>query len=322
MARRAQDFSPKVVLLLRDQVNGICSNPSCCNITVGPSDLYEGREIVGKACHIKAASVNGPRYDQKQSEEDRTSINNGIWLCSICADKIDKNNGIDYPLKTLYSWKAHSLKKARNSIGKQEGSEKIWGRQFSALTYVNIPRLSIMASQAGFDLDCPVDIEGDKPLFLYGYEINYIMSYFSKLIESLSIPALPLRHLLAAKEIDSVGAIVSFKEVFRTKNGPDIPMKGQKTLAINADWEKSPHVYFKSNNKKIVMVYDPCWVTTSTAHCELKDGTTTLVGIGLVKKITRDLMFVSPLVLGLPKPLFDLDAIMSDQRRITIEEEL
>lgn len=51
---------------------------------------------MGKVAHITAAAVGGPRYMKELSEEDRKSITNAIFLCSNCADLIDKNKGIDY----------------------------------------------------------------------------------------------------------------------------------------------------------------------------------------------------------------------------------
>jgi len=60
---------------------------------------------IGKAAHITAASENGPRYDSSLSPEQRKSINNGIFLCSNCADMIDKNNGLDFSTDLLKTWK-------------------------------------------------------------------------------------------------------------------------------------------------------------------------------------------------------------------------
>lgn len=40
-----------------------------------------------------------------QSEPERKSINNAIWLCGACADLIDKNGGGGYPAEHLRKWK-------------------------------------------------------------------------------------------------------------------------------------------------------------------------------------------------------------------------
>jgi hypothetical protein len=80
-------------------------------MTVGPADMDPTLTTKrGKASHICAAAKNGPRYDPKQTPEERASIQNGIWLCSGCADLVDKNGGIDYPPTVLRQWKAEHEK--------------------------------------------------------------------------------------------------------------------------------------------------------------------------------------------------------------------
>ena len=40
-----------------------------------------------------------------QSEAERKSISNAIWLCGACADLIEKNGGGGYPAEHLRKWK-------------------------------------------------------------------------------------------------------------------------------------------------------------------------------------------------------------------------
>jgi hypothetical protein len=58
----------------------------------------------GKVCHIKAASPGGPRYDPTQTPEERTSIANAIWLCSVCSDLVDKDQS-PHSVEQLHEWK-------------------------------------------------------------------------------------------------------------------------------------------------------------------------------------------------------------------------
>lgn len=44
---------------------------------------------IGVAAHICAASPGGPRYDPDQTAEERSSQENGIWLCQDHAHVID-----------------------------------------------------------------------------------------------------------------------------------------------------------------------------------------------------------------------------------------
>jgi hypothetical protein len=84
----------------------MCSQPTCNSMTVGPADSSPSLVTKrGKASHICAAAPHGPRYDPAQSPEERAGIGNGIWLCSGCADVIDKNGGVDYNVTELRRWK-------------------------------------------------------------------------------------------------------------------------------------------------------------------------------------------------------------------------
>lgn len=81
-----------------------CSNPRCLRLTVGPrSDVLRGL-ATGHAAHICAASPGGPRYDPDQSEAERRSAANGLWLCRECGDMVDKDDG-GFSVDELRAWK-------------------------------------------------------------------------------------------------------------------------------------------------------------------------------------------------------------------------
>lgn len=99
-------FPPSVVSKVAERAGYICSNPSCHRVTIGPDQSAENLSIkTGEAAHICAASPGGPRYDMSQSETERKSIKNAIWLCGACADLVDKNDGVGYPVEHLRKWK-------------------------------------------------------------------------------------------------------------------------------------------------------------------------------------------------------------------------
>jgi len=98
------DFTQKTKLALQHRVGNCCSNPDCRRKTTGPNSDHSKASSIGVACHITAASKNGPRYDSDLSSEDRTSVLNGIWLCESCAKMIDVDV-VRYPVELLYSWK-------------------------------------------------------------------------------------------------------------------------------------------------------------------------------------------------------------------------
>lgn len=87
---KRDNFTAPVKNKLAKRVLYVCSNPNCKKITIGP-DSENGINNIGVAAHICAAAPGGPRYDKNMSEEERKSINNGIWLCQSCAKLIDSD---------------------------------------------------------------------------------------------------------------------------------------------------------------------------------------------------------------------------------------
>ncbi len=137
MAVKRDDFSKSVIEALGKRASFICSNPDCRAQTLAPSESEEGKYLyIGKAAHICAAAPGGPRYYPEMSPEDRCAITNGIFLCSNCADLIDKNNGADFPAARLHEWKvihekwvSENLNKRTQGRGGEGGSGTIVGNR-------------------------------------------------------------------------------------------------------------------------------------------------------------------------------------------------
>lgn len=67
-----------------------CSFTSCGRSTVGPgNEGPESHVTLGVAAHICAAAPGGKRYDASMTPEQRSNIDNGIWLCANHARQID-----------------------------------------------------------------------------------------------------------------------------------------------------------------------------------------------------------------------------------------
>jgi len=104
--KKRDEFNPKTIEALAKRASYICSNPDCRSLTLSPSEEDPEKHVyIGKAAHITAASEDGPRYNPSLTSEQRSSIENGVFLCSNCADMIDKNNGLDFPVDLLKKWK-------------------------------------------------------------------------------------------------------------------------------------------------------------------------------------------------------------------------
>ena len=106
MAPTRDNFSSRIIEVLKQRAAFICSNPSCKKMTIAPSDLADDKVVyIGRAAHICAASPGGPRYNTSLTFEQRSDITNAIFLCANCADIVDDNNGDDYTVETLKEWK-------------------------------------------------------------------------------------------------------------------------------------------------------------------------------------------------------------------------
>ena len=111
------DFSEDVKRALALRVSTTCSNPACEADTSGPQ-LDAGKTMnVGVAAHITSASLGGPRYNDSLTPEQRSGIENGIWLCQNCAKLVD-NDVVRYPEKVLLAWKMLAEHQAAMNVGK------------------------------------------------------------------------------------------------------------------------------------------------------------------------------------------------------------
>jgi len=104
------DFPLRIKETLAKRVAYHCSNPDCSVITTGPH-TDNGRSInIGVASHITSAAPGGPRYDSQLSTKQRSSIENGIWLCQSCSKLIDADEPA-YTVARLNEWKLNAEKR-------------------------------------------------------------------------------------------------------------------------------------------------------------------------------------------------------------------
>lgn len=112
------DFSNKIKEVLAKRVNYLCSNPECSRGTLGPSSASEKFINTGVASHICAAAPGGKRYDINMTPEQRSSIENGIWLCQTCSKIIDSDEK-KYTVEVLKDWKSKAESRAEIGLIKQ-----------------------------------------------------------------------------------------------------------------------------------------------------------------------------------------------------------
>jgi hypothetical protein len=106
------DFTDKTRRTLAARAGHHCS---LCLALTTCSDA-EGKPFpIGDAAHQAAASAGGPRYDPQQSKTERSSPDNGLWLCSSCHRKIDGDK-YRYTVEDLKEMKKEAEERARRMV--------------------------------------------------------------------------------------------------------------------------------------------------------------------------------------------------------------
>lgn len=114
---KRDDFKEKIKHTLAQRVNGHCSNPSCRAHTSAPQKHLAKAINIGVAAHISAAAQGGPRFDATMTAEQRSSVENGIWLCQNCAKLVDSDT-LRFSSLVLRKWKADAELEASERLGK------------------------------------------------------------------------------------------------------------------------------------------------------------------------------------------------------------
>ena len=147
------EFPRAVVRTLAKRAAYRCSFPACDRTTTGPGANEDQVATTGKAAHIYSARDGGPRGAGGLSFEERQRIDNAIWLCAEHAERIDKNNGAEFPAPTLKAYKRmheEKIRCERGGIGLKTG----WIHSLS------IDRAPVFRT--------PVEIEFGKVTVLHG----------------------------------------------------------------------------------------------------------------------------------------------------------
>ncbi len=109
------NFSKPTRRILAARVGHTCSFLDCGRLTIGPKKEAGEFQILGNACHITAASENGPRYDDSLTPGQRSHYDNGIWMCPTHARLID-NDDSNFTVEQLRQWKADAVARAAERL--------------------------------------------------------------------------------------------------------------------------------------------------------------------------------------------------------------
>ncbi|MET8498861.1 hypothetical protein [Streptomyces microflavus] len=109
---------------------------------------------------------------------------------------------------------------------------------------------------------------------------------------------------LSERTADKVhrGLLISFEAAMRCRNPPEVPLK-EPTGVLTKD----PHLVFSVGARRVIVTFDPRWLTTSTANTTLHEAAQeplVFSGIGTVASVSEGGQIrISALVFGQPKTL-------------------
>ncbi len=131
-------FTKAVKETLAKRVGYCCSNPHCDTLTTGPHTDSARHVNLGVASHITAAAPGGPRFDITLTPQQRSSIDNAIWLCQSRAKLIDSDTQ-KHTVVVLADWKVRAEAKAERALAGIPESE--FFPQPESAKHAPIPRI-------------------------------------------------------------------------------------------------------------------------------------------------------------------------------------
>lgn len=300
MSNRRDDFSAQVKRTLAERVGYLCSNPSCARPTIGPEERTKDKSrSVGIAAHIAAASPSGPRYVIEQTSEERSSIDNGIWLCQDCARKIDENDSV-YTREELHYWKKTAEQRAERALEKSKihSGKTSFFKKLNYVQYVNLPRLAAYVEN---DRDVQFLQRVNKQV---PDDISYSLVYpIEEIIERIDISSATYDDSIIFSD-KLIGTTFSINKVFYTKNGVKDRHNFDRSLIEKFDIKKSPYIYIKHGEFKIICPYDPRFICSCTANQDFHGGRRKFAGLFFMKHYDADkkIIIMSPVIMVIPAP--------------------
>ncbi len=284
-------YTEKTKKMLWGKSGGKCAFSGCERDLIG-----QDGNIQGEICHIVARNEGGPR----RRADFWGDIDGEENLILLCAEhhKIIDDFPEKYPEDLVHQYKkAHEEEvRARMNLGEP------WKVNFSQIYYMNIPRIEILAALKGISFEGNVPKE--KCLHSLGWDLNYLMSKVSGLMNVLSFHAVPFNTKLQKL---CVGQIVEINDKFRTKNVPTVDIVMQNKYYPKGDLEEDAHLYNDNGGVRRYLTIDPNWLATTTAFVNFRGGWIDIAGLGIITNIDVKLkkIIVTPYVLGIPKTPYD-----------------
>ena len=117
--KNRDDFTASTKLKIAKRAGWLCSYPPCRTPTVGGTSDGQGEINIGTAAHICAAAPGGPRYDPNMSPAERSSANNGIWMCRDHGQAVDSTDP-EFTVERLREWKKQAAEDSWRRVLRNE----------------------------------------------------------------------------------------------------------------------------------------------------------------------------------------------------------
>lgn len=269
---------------------GLCAMPGCdADLQFDTSD---GPEFVAVAAHIHGEKKGSARYLTQLSLPERNAIDNLLLMCPTHHSQIDADED-GWPAERLHELKAQQERRAFLILD----SGKNWRQKFLTLDYLNVPRLTGMPGGALLQIACRhAGLQPGMTFRDIGWGVGEIEGAARSLFTQWNARLTPLAELDFSTDAAGEGRLVWFETMAYTRNGP-MPNRPQR---ITGDLEKDPHIWFRQAETKVCVRYDPAWVTTSTAHVNLREGKAKFAGFGAVMRYDAGNIIVSAWAFGKP----------------------
>ncbi|MCY0946699.1 hypothetical protein [Streptomyces antarcticus] len=181
-------------------------------------------------------------------------------------------------------------------------SSQVWRSRFSSVDFVNLPRMPMLsAGEVVIRAARRARLDDAQPFGDQGMRAGEFVRIAKPLFETWDAEAVVLDASTAGKV--RRGMLVSYEAPMRCRNAPRVPLK-----APTGDLAKDPHLVFRVGEHRVVLSFDPRWLTTSTANTTLHDAVRSpqiFSGLGQVAAVSEDgrSIRVSALVFGQPQTL-------------------
>ncbi len=274
--------SEKVKKVIWIKAGGRCA--ICREVLCIKGVSAETSHLIGDIAHIVAEGKDGPRGSSPLTPEQRNSESNLVLLC-LAHHKMLDDDPETYSVQTLYGRKAAHEAWVASSLSVCP----IWDTKLFQLYYINVPRLSLLCSLQGIEVDLS-RYGRINSLHELGWELNGLMGGFKKLLQEVQLRAVPLDCALREKDVQ--GMLVTFNHKFRTKNikMPDEARNFESVFTGSA--QTDPHIYCKTARWKVVANIDRRWITTTTAFCHFRpsSGQNNFAGLGFVNSADKEVV--------------------------------